>query len=584
MSTPAKSLSISALALLAHLTLTASSRAQCGATVSIPAFNATWTIQNSPYCVTQTIQVGNLTIDPGVEVRIAPGASLQVVSWLRASGTRERPVVFRAQDLAQGRWGGISFTGPVATGLTSRLENCVITEAADAGVRIVDNDQVSLLGCMIRGNTSSTNGGGVRVQLSSGNVVIRDCRIADNTAAWNGGGVHFTGASGAELTLDGCVVENNHANPANASAGYSGGGIYADGDLTVRASKIAANLVTNYGTVARAGGVRLVSGSARFENTIIVSNRCTTSFNPFFGGSNSEGGGIFANATVVALDLHNSIVCCNESLLNPAGPGTNLGSGILSAASTTTLVNCTIARNAHEGIRIAGGNASITNSIVFSHPSTGIHGAATVTYSDVEGGHAGTGNISFNPIFAGAGCEPEHFALQVFSPCIDAGDPNPLFDDGCRPPAQGTSRSDIGALGGPGNCSFAGPSTITCGVHSYGTLSQSHESLSLDWTPVGSLPPYPGTLSVTNGTPQAAGLLLLAFEAAETPISGVTILVSPSGANPQSLTLDAQGAWFGSLSLQWPFLVGVPVFLQAIELPQTQPPRGSNGLRIATCL
>jgi hypothetical protein len=45
----------------------------------------------------------------------------------------------------------------------------------------------------------------------------------------------------------------------------------------------------------------------------------------------------------------------------------------------------------------------------------------TVTYSDIEGGWTGTGNIDADPMFADAASGDYH--LGVGSPCIDAGTP-----------------------------------------------------------------------------------------------------------------------------------------------------------------
>jgi hypothetical protein len=80
-------------------------------------------------------------------------------------------------------------------------------------------------------------------------------------------------------------------------------------------------------------------------------------------------------------------------------------------------------------------------------------GLLTITYSDIEGGWSGIGNIDTNPIFRNP--ENNDFHLSAAdcgnlsdSPCIDAGDPdlNDLFlecDWGL-----GAVRSDMGAFGG----------------------------------------------------------------------------------------------------------------------------------------
>ena len=48
-----------------------------------------------------------------------------------------------------------------------------------------------------------------------------------------------------------------------------------------------------------------------------------------------------------------------------------------------------------------------------------IDSGATVSYSDVEGGHEGDGNIDIDPLFVAAGSGD--YRLQPDSPCIDIG-------------------------------------------------------------------------------------------------------------------------------------------------------------------
>ena len=90
------------------------------------------------------------------------------------------------------------------------------------------------------------------------------------------------------------------------------------------------------------------------------------------------------------------------------------------------------------------------NSIIWGNPNPQMQGNISVAYSDVQGGWPGQGNFSFNPIFY----SPSNFALVDGSPCIDAGSPNPSFNDLCFPPSAGTNRNDMGAYGGPGACAW----------------------------------------------------------------------------------------------------------------------------------
>src|SRR6185436_6056829 len=99
---------------------------------------------------------------------------------------------------------------------------------------------------------------------------------------------------------------------------------------------------------------------------------------------------------------------------------------------------------------------------------TASHGAAPlVSFNDVydntwldynprSGGVvvAGPGDISVDPLFDAVSTPP--FSLSFSSPCINAGDPNPLYND-----LDGT-RNDMGAFGGPsGWLGGVGPSVST---------------------------------------------------------------------------------------------------------------------------
>jgi thioredoxin len=72
----------------------------------------------------------------------------------------------------------------------------------------------------------------------------------------------------------------------------------------------------------------------------------------------------------------------------------------------------------------AGANPTVANCILWGNAPDQIttFGSleANVTYSDVQGGHAGEGNIDADPLFVDAANGDYH--LQASSPCIDAGD------------------------------------------------------------------------------------------------------------------------------------------------------------------
>jgi parallel beta-helix repeat protein len=103
------------------------------------------------------------------------------------------------------------------------------------------------------------------------------------------------------------------------------------------------------------------------------------------------------------------------------------GGGIFCYSSSPEITNCTISGNTAEesggGIYCLNSSPTITNCIFWGNTATagseiyGEYSNPTVTYSDVQGGYTGDGNIDADPKFVGGG----NYHLQPGSPCIDAG-------------------------------------------------------------------------------------------------------------------------------------------------------------------
>ena len=104
----------------------------------------------------------------------------------------------------------------------------------------------------------------------------------------------------------------------------------------------------------------------------------------------------------------------------------------------------------------------IRSSIIYFNSGGGhqidVHNNIRVSYSNVQGGYSGAGNLSLSPALC-----PDTFALLAGSPCIDAGHPALEFRDSvissdvCSPYARGTRRNDMGAFGGPGVVGWTEP-------------------------------------------------------------------------------------------------------------------------------
>jgi len=205
---------------------------------------------------------------------------------------------------------------------------------------------------------------------------------------------------------------------------------------------------------------------------------------------------ILAGFTIT--DANNGIYCSGASpTITNCSISANINAGIkLSQGSNPTITNCRITANGGAGIEmwaymgrpiifnypiitnctiaghlqhgISGGIPTITNSIIWDNSPQQIadtQGAFSVTYSDIQGGFAGEGNIDADPLFADPDNGDYHLKSQagrwdsnsqswvvddVTSPCIDAGEPGTPV--GLEPLPNG-GIINMGAYGGTAEAS-----------------------------------------------------------------------------------------------------------------------------------
>jgi parallel beta-helix repeat protein len=125
----------------------------------------------------------------------------------------------------------------------------------------------------------------------------------------------------------------------------------------------------------------------------------------------------------------------------------NMWAGIGIDSGTINVQNCFVYRNNNKGIGIDGGTANVYFSTIADNANYGLYrnggtmtaksciiwgngddlNGASATYSDIEDGDAGTGNISQNPLFVNPAVDDYH--LQSSSPCIDYGADVPGTND-----------------------------------------------------------------------------------------------------------------------------------------------------------
>jgi hypothetical protein len=227
-------------------------------------------------------------------------------------------------------------------------------------------------------------------------AVLDSVMITDGDAVERQGGGIFNYQ--ARPTIKRCHFVNNYASQGGAMTNtYS--------SPTIINCTFSGNL-SDFG----GGGMYNDYSHPIVESCVFYDNRTT-----ILGGGGMYCGGSDPNIT-------------NCLFINNEAP---FGGGMYNAAANPTLINCTFTNNQGGawggGMQNdAGANPRVTNCILWgdipdeiSFPDTG-----TVTYSIVQGGWAGVGNINRDPRFADL-----EGRLSAGSPCIDAGNNDAVSSD-----------------------------------------------------------------------------------------------------------------------------------------------------------
>ena len=278
----------------------------------------------------------------------------------------------------------------------------------------------------ITGGTASNRGG--NIYSSAASLTLTSVNVTNGTSSLEGGGMYL---------ITGTVV-NMTGGSINGNTGTIGGGVYLSGStLTTNGGTTISSNVANNTT---GGGLQiLTSSTASLTKTIVSGNR-----------ANQRGGGIAMSSGGGTLTLTNSNVTGNSADMQTYSNG----GGIYDAGGAITLMNTTVAGNfatqTAGGFASAGADDVVTNTVFWGNSAGAtpeITGTPTVTYSDVSGGFAGTGNINSDPLFvtlaqasSGVPTTAGNFHLQSTSPAKDVGTatgaPADDIDGDARP--QGT--------------------------------------------------------------------------------------------------------------------------------------------------
>ncbi|MFC1620079.1 FG-GAP-like repeat-containing protein [Candidatus Neomarinimicrobiota bacterium] len=220
-----------------------------------------WTLADSPYIIVGDIVVpamGELVIEPGVEVRFHGHYPFIVEGTLRAEGTETDSILFtRDEATDESRGAGIRFNSSSTD--TSILAYCII-EYGNADNGLWDS-------------AYEDRGGGV--YCNNTNLVIRNSHIRNNRAT-TGGGIYAYMYDGPSLLIRDNVIENN-VSFAHGYYACGGGAIAIDwgtSNVVVANNLVIANTFTgeNIGNSEGGGAFHLGWGNATVMNNTIYGN------------------------------------------------------------------------------------------------------------------------------------------------------------------------------------------------------------------------------------------------------------------------------------------------------------------------
>jgi predicted outer membrane repeat protein len=276
-----------------------------------------------------------------------------------------------------------------------------------------------------------------------GSPSVRNCRFIANTALAFGGGIHMDGSSAPVLTD--CVFSGNSAT--------DGGGLNSDNSSPrIVGCTFTTNAACSYNADGGSGG-----GLYNYKSGSIIMN-CT-----FAGNTSDEWGGAGG-----LRNKESNVVIANCTFTDNWGGS---GGGLVNSWSEMVLANCTFVGNSTLGqggaiVNGGQGQADVRNCILWGNSPNEIAGESPqVSWSNVQGGWAGAGNITVEPGFADPAAGDYHLKSQAgrwepksqswvtdetTSPCIDAGDPMSLIGYEAFPNGGVVN---MGAYGGTGEAS-----------------------------------------------------------------------------------------------------------------------------------
>ena len=304
------------------------------------------------------------------------------------------------------------------------LTNCTFEEnssGSHSGAMRNFNSNPVLTGCTFSSNSAGTDGGAIGNAQSS--PILTGCTFTANSAYNHGGGIYNEAGTpilknctfSENTAFAGAGIDNKNCNAILTDCAFNGNSTDEYGaSINNRESSPQITRCIFFGNIAHDFGGAAVcnwSSSPTIRNCL------------FYENYSSEHGGAIMN-NVSSLFLFN----CTFSRNTGAGKAVAFFSYLNDPPSTMQAVNC---------IFFDGGDE------IWKNEETDI----SITYSDIQGGWIGAGNIDEDPLFVDVSVDDYH--LLPDSPCINAGDPAyaalPNETDLDGNPRVVNGRIDIGA-------------------------------------------------------------------------------------------------------------------------------------------
>ena len=296
--------------------------------------------------------------------------------------------------------------------------------------------------------TSADDQRGGGIGLEGSNVTIRNNLIRSNRAV-SGAAIGSTSESLSDFLIAGNRIENNKG------FGDHAGGVLINGTGLITRNIFDGNVTDagSYNGYGWGGAICIVN----YDTTKLI----TLSHNIWRSNhAPSSGGAVFADEAAKVFMINELLYnnTCGES-----GSAIYVDQAWTNEPSILYMENCTVSGNSGgAALYVEASSAYVQNCIFWNNGedfAVADNGEISVDYTLTQQGSAGTGNISLDPLFAGASNGDFHVLSKngrfdpssgefvsdgIDSPAIDAGNPSSDFS---KEPEYNGSRINLGCYG-----------------------------------------------------------------------------------------------------------------------------------------